>query len=125
MEHLHYSTGHFYPQTGEPHLTGKERNNFVKLHNIFSLSLFIAGMVSSVNFDRPFAANNHMLQNPPYWNAKEYDSFQKKSDFGQSSLTFLCVGFPSAGITISLLSSMANFVPSDRLLQKAYSPFRP
>ena len=28
---------------------------------------------------------------------------------------------PSAGITMSLPSSMADFVPCDRLLQKAYS----
>ena len=36
-----------------------------------------------------------------------------------SSLNFLCFGCPSAGIIISLPSSMADFVPCDRWLQKA------
>ena len=44
----------------------------------------------------------------------------KQRDLNQSSLTclYLC---PSAGIIMSLPSSMADFVPCDLLLQKAYS----
>ena len=52
-------------------------------------------------FNRPFATNDHMVQNPPCWRH---------------------VG----GIIMSLPSSMADFVPCDRLLQKAYcSPETP
>ena len=41
----------------------------------------------------------------------------KQRDLNQSSLTCLC---PSGGIIMSLPYSMADFVPCDRLLQKAY-----
>ena len=44
----------------------------------------------------------------------------KQCYFILSNLNFLCFGCPSAGIIISLLSSMADFVPCDRYLQKAY-----
>ena len=44
----------------------------------------------------------------------------KQCYFILSILNFLCFGCPSAGIIISLPSSMADFVPCDRLLQKAY-----
>ena len=59
----------------------------------------------------PFATNGHMVQNPPYWRASSllfphWDIKTKAS--------------PSAGIIMSLSSSMADFVPCDRLLQKAY-----
>ena len=38
----------------------------------------------------------------------------KQCYFILSNLNFLCFGCPSAGIVISLLSSMADFVPCDR-----------
>ena len=38
----------------------------------------------------------------------------KQCYFILSNLNFLCFGCPSAGIIISLLSSMADFVPCDR-----------
>ena len=52
--------------------------------------------------NRPFATNDHMR------------------DLNQSSLTCLCFNVPVGGIIMSLPSSMADFVPCDRLLQKAY-----
>ena len=71
---------------------------------------------------RPFATNDHMVQNPPYWRAssllflhwdvKTYRPQPVKLDWP----LFLC---PSAGIIMSLPSSMTDFVPFDRLLQKA------
>ena len=45
----------------------------------------------------------------------------KQCYFILSSLNFLCFGYPSAGIIISLPSSMTDFVPCDRQLLKAYS----
>ena len=44
----------------------------------------------------------------------------KQRDLNQSSATGLCFNVDSAGIIMNLPSSMADFVPCDRLLQKAY-----
>ena len=72
---------------------------------------------------RPFATNDHMVQNPPYWRASSllFPHWDIKTKRPQSVKRdwplFLC---PSAAIIMSLPSSMADFVPCDRLLQKAY-----
>ena len=54
----------------------------------------------------------------PLWDVKTKRPQTVKGDWP----LFLC---PSAGITTSLLSSMADFVPCDRLLQKAISVVSP
>ena len=70
--------------------------------------------------NRPFATNDHMVQNPPYWRASSllFPHWDVKTKRPQSVKRdwplFLC---PSAAIIISLPSSMADFVPCDRLLQ--------
>ena len=67
--------------------------------------------------------NDHMVQNPPCWRASSWlflhwDIKTKRSEPVKLDLSmFWC---PSAGIIMSLSSSMADFVPCDRLLQKAY-----
>ena len=60
--------------------------------------------------NRLFATNDHMVQNPPCWRASSLL-------FPLDLPLFYC---PSAGIIMSLPYSMADFVPCDRLLQKAY-----
>ena len=72
---------------------------------------------------RPFATNDHMVENQPYWRASSllfphWDVKTKRPQPVKLDLSlFSC---PSAGIIMSLPSSMADFVPCDRLLQKAY-----
>ena len=64
-----------------------------------------------------------MVQNPPCWRASSWlfshwDIKTKRPEPVKLDLSlFWC---PSAGIIMSLPSSMADFVPCDRLLQKAY-----
>ena len=71
----------------------------------------------------PFATNGHMVQNPSCWRASSllfphWDIETKRPQpVKRDWPLFLC---PSAGIIMSLPSSMADFVPCDRLLQKAY-----
>ena len=72
-------------------------------------------MTVSTEQNRPFATNDHMVQNPPCWRALLKTKASQAWLVGVS--LFQC---PSAGIIMSLPSSMADFVPSDRLLQKAY-----
>ena len=73
--------------------------------------------------NRPFATNDHMVQNPPCWRASSllfphWDIKTKRPQpVKRDWPLFQC---PSAGIIMSLPSSMADFVPCDRLLQKAY-----
>ena len=65
--------------------------------------------------NRPFAANDHVVQNPPCCRASSllFPHWDIKSKASQASLVqvslFQC---PSAGI-MSLPSSMADFVPRD------------
>ena len=74
----------------------------------------------SVSQNRPFATNDHMVQNPPCWKASSllfvhWDIKTKRPEPVKLDLPlFWC---PSAGIIMSLPSSMADFVPCDRLLQ--------
>ena len=73
--------------------------------------------------NRPFATNDRMVQDPPCWRASSllfphWDIKTKRPEPVKLDLPlFLC---PSAGIIMSLPSSMADFVPCDRSLQKAY-----
>ena len=73
--------------------------------------------------NRPFATNDHMVQNPPYWRASlllfpHWDVKTKRLQ--PVKLDWPLFLSPTGGIIMSLPSSMADFVPSDRLLQKAY-----
>ena len=73
-----------------------------------------------LSLNRPIATNNHIVQNPPcwranslllpHWDVKTYRPQPVKRDWP----LFLC---PSAAIIMSLPSSLADFVPCDRLLQ--------
>ena len=65
--------------------------------------------------NRPFATNDRMVQTPPYWRASSLLRHVKLD-----VPLFQC---PSAGIIMSLPSSMADFAPCDRLLQKACSSY--
>ena len=87
----------------------------------------VAGIRSLSVFKRPFATNDHMVQNPPYWRASSllfphWDVKTKRlQPVKRDWPLFLS---PTAGIIMSLPFSMADFVPCDRLLQKAYcNPF--
>ena len=66
----------------------------------------------------PFAASGHMVQNPPCWRASCPLGHPEQSDFIKTNLHFLCFGPVPVR---SLLSSMADFVPCDRQLQRAHS----
>ena len=73
--------------------------------------------------NRPFATNDHMVQNPPYWRASSllFPHWDVKTKRLQPvKLDWPLFLSPPAGIIMSLPSSMADFVPCDRLLQKAY-----
>ena len=67
--------------------------------------------------NRPFAASDHVVQNPPCWRASSllfshWDIKTKRPEPVKLDLPlFWC---PSAGIIMSLPSSMADFVPRDR-----------
>ena len=51
--------------------------------------------------DALFAWYRHMVQNPPCWMAKKWNSLQnRQSDFYQPSVTFLCSGCPTAYLGI-------------------------
>ena len=67
--------------------------------------------------NRPFAANDHVVQNLPCWRASSllFPNWDIKTKASQASLVqvslFQC---SSAGVIMSLPSSMADFVPHDR-----------
>ena len=61
----------------------------------------------------PFAGYDHMVQNPPCWDANCALGNPKQSDLNNS---FFVLDVPMR----SLRSSMADFVPCDRILQRAY-----
>ena len=48
------------------------------------------------NFNGPFAASGHMVQNPPCWRASCPLGHPEQSDFIKTNLHFLCFGCPSA-----------------------------
>ena len=65
-----------------------------------------------------------MVQTPPYWRASSllFPRWDIKTKRLQPvKLDWPLFLSPTAGIIMSLPSSMADFVPCDRLLQKAYS----
>ena len=67
------------------------------------------------HLNRPFATNDHLVQNPPCWRASSllsphWDIKTKRPQ--PAKLDWL--------LFLITLSSMADFVPCDRLLQKAY-----
>ena len=67
--------------------------------------------------NRPFAANDHVVQNPPCWRASSllFPHWDIKTKASQASLVQVSLFYcPSAGIIMSLPSSMADFVPRDR-----------
>ena len=71
----------------------------------------------------PFATNDHMVQNPPCWRASSliFPHWDGKTKRRQPVKRDWPLFYrPSVGIIMSLPSSMADFVPCDRLLQKAY-----
>ena len=75
-------------------------------------------------WNRPFATNGHMVQNPPCWRASSllFPHWDVKTKRPQPvKVDWPLFECPSAGIIMSLPSSMADFVTCDRLLQKAYS----
>ena len=51
---------------------------------------------SSVEYNGLFAGDDHMVQNPPYWNANCALGHPKQSDLNHSSLNLLCFECPSA-----------------------------
>ena len=66
---------------------------------------------------RPFAANDHVVQNPPCWRASSllFPHWDIKTKASQASLVQVSLFYcPSAGIIMSLPSSMPDFVPRDR-----------
>ena len=82
--------------------------------------------ISSKETNRPSATNDHMVQNPPCWRANSllfphWDIKTKRPVLKKLDLPlFWC---PSAGIIMSLPSSMADFVSCDRLLQKVFRTY--
>ena len=64
-----------------------------------------------MNYNRPFAGYDHMVQNSPYWNANCALGHpkQRMSDLSRSVLDVP---------VRSLRPSMADFVPCDRILLK-------
>ena len=74
------------------------------------------------SLNRPFATNDHMVQNPPCWRASSllfphWDINTKRPEPVKFDLT------SSGGIIMSLPSSMTDFVPCGHLLQKVYCSF--
>ena len=58
-----------------------------------------------------------MVQNPPYWNRQTaHWDIQNKEGLSLIDLSRFVLDVPVR----SLRSSMANFVPCDRILQRAY-----
>ena len=73
--------------------------------------------IVTININRPFAANDHVVQNPPCWRASSllFSHWDIKTKASQASLVQVSLFYcPSAGIIMSLPSSMADFVPRDR-----------
>ena len=82
---------------------------------VFLLQHFFKNQAFSMN--RPFAANDHVVQNPPCWRASSllFPHWDIKTKASQASLVQVSLFYcPSAGIIMSLPSSMADFVPRDR-----------
>ena len=79
---------------------------------------------SSANrHNMPFATNHHMVQNALCWRASSlsFPHWDVKTKRPQPvKLDWRLFYRPSAGIIMSLPSSMADFKPCDRLLEKAY-----
>ena len=61
--------------------------------------------------NRTFAAGGHVVQDTPYWNAKECARLQNKTPLTWKSVIFICLHFPVESCHILLLSSMLDFVP--------------
>ena len=70
-----------------------------------------------VVYNRPFAVYDHMVQNPPCWRANRPLGHPKQKNI---KLSCFVLDVPVGG----LLSSMADFVPCDRKLQRAHSAGR-
>ena len=86
-----------------------------------------SNMAAVQNLYRPVATNDHVVQNPPRWRASSFKlipalGHQKQRQVKLHWFRSLCFNVPVRELIImSLPSSMADFVPRDRLLQKAYS----
>ena len=96
----------------------------------FGISLWVFNSISHAwvgywveHENRPFATKDHIVQNLPCWRASSLlfpylDIKTRRPEPVKLDLPlFWC---PSAWVITSLPSSMADFVPCDRLLQKAY-----
>ena len=70
-------------------------------------------------FNRPFATEGHMVQNPRYWRAKECNKTPLGNVNKEKSLFYLIV-FCFGVWHILLLSNILDFVPRDLQLQRAY-----
>ena len=67
----------------------------------------------------PFAANGHMIQNPPCWRTSYALDIQNKENSRLCRLSRLVLD-----VTVrNLLSSMADSVPCDHWLQRAHYAF--
>ena len=65
---------------------------------------------------KPFAGRGHVVQNTPYWNAKEFARLQNKTQFTKKGFFPFVLHFP-----VELLRRiMAYFVSRDLILQRAY-----
>ena len=65
--------------------------------------------------NRPFATNDYMVQSPPCWRASSL--YSRTGTLKQRPVIRAWFYRPSAGIIMRLPSSIAEFVPCDRLLQ--------
>ena len=72
--------------------TGNEENNEFSDHSqVFSIFLF-----RELANKGPFAANGHMVQNPPYWRESNALGHPKQRTFKFYWMKSLCFGCPSA-----------------------------
>ena len=104
----------------ESYFYNTTKQSILKSFNGSAANLQIPG-VNTVN-NRPFATNDHVVQNPQCWRASSllFPHWVIKTKASQASLVQVSlVWCPGAGIIISSPSSMADFVPCDCFLQKA------
>ena len=107
------------------HILGSVKPDLGITGKIFSPAGYVRhwGPFLGAPSNRPFATNDHMVQNPPCWRASSllFPHWDIKTKRPQPvKRDWPLFKRPSAEIIMSLPSSMADFVPCDRLLQKAY-----
>ena len=90
------------------------KENRTNVHPAGNLSHFMSTGKEALN--RPFATSDHVVENPPCWRASSllFPHWDIKTNASQASLVQVSLFYcPSAGIIMSLPSSMADFVPRD------------